>query len=1146
MIRFDDDTIALSASDLTDFLACGHLAAVKLAVARGERPRPRPDDDPHLEILRRRGDAHERAQLAALSAACGGHVDLAVEPPPRTRAELVAAAAATAAAMRDGAPLIFQALLFDGRWLGRVDFLRRVDGVASELGPFAYELLDTKLARRVKPATVHQLSLYSRLLGDVQGVELPTAWVVLGDGRHASVRLDRYAALHRRVAARVERLVAAPTPATTPEPVAHCDICDLERECAAWLASVDHLSLVAGARRDQRAKLAAAGVTTATALATLPAETPVPRLGRDRVELLRHQAALQLASRRSGRPTRRHLEPAPARGYALLPAPDPGDLFLDLEGDPYLDGDGGIEYLWGWCDAAGRYACAWAHDRDGERRALERLVDLIRARRRERPGMHVYHYAPHERSKLASLALAYATREDEVDELLRAGVLVDLYAVVRQALQVGEPSYSLKRLERHHGFERLERTVRAGGGSIVAYERWLHERDDALLEAIRAYNEEDCRSTRALRDWLVDTLVPEAAAQFGVAFDDLRAPPPQEPARPPAWLEEIEPIEAALTEGLPGDPADDDADAAERRLVAQLLRYHQREAKPQWWRHFELRGRTPVELEEELDAIGSLRRDPTIPPRPVRQSLEYAFAYPPQETRLRPGTVVDPASGERHALVAVTDTHAVLRRGARRPPPAPAALIEREPIDAGVLRRAIAAVASSLLDGDGAFGGVRSVLRREAPRVGGARLGEDVDALTAAALALERSHLAIQGPPGTGKTFRAARMIVAALAAGRRVAVTAPSHAAIQNLLGAVERHAARSGVALDGVYKGDGYDSPHGMVACVAGNAAADAGHPLVAGTAWLLARPEHRRAFDLLFVDEAGQLALADLVAAGTCARSLVLLGDPQQLPQVTQARHPGDAGRSALEHLLAGADTIAPDRGVLLTESWRMHPAICRFVSERSYQGRLRARDACAQRRIDAPSGARLSGAGLRVLEVPHDGCSQQSEAEAEAIAAACRELLDGGAAVVAPAPAADGAQRRPGSVGDATADPGRRRPATAVRPLTPADILVVAPYNLAVRCIAERVPAGVQVGTVDRFQGREAPIVFFAMTCSTGHDVPRGLDFLFSRNRLNVAISRAQCLAVLVLSPALLDADCRTLEAMALVDGVCRFVELAQPA
>ena len=237
-------------------------------------------------------------------------------------------------------------------------------------------------------------------------------------------------------------------------------------------------------------------------------------------------------SRDSGQPLHRHLPPERAAGYALLPEPSAGDVFFDLEGDPYV-GDEGIEYLWGWWTADAGYECVWAHDLDAEKAAFERFIDRVVELRAEHPGMHVFHYAPHELSKLRSLSVQYATREDEVDDLLRGEVLVDLYAVVRQGLQVGEESYSLKKLERHHGFVRLEKRVREGGGSIVAYETWLETGDDELLEAIRAYNEEDCRSTLSLRDWLLDTMRPEAEAQFGVDFDELREPEPEEEHGPP-------------------------------------------------------------------------------------------------------------------------------------------------------------------------------------------------------------------------------------------------------------------------------------------------------------------------------------------------------------------------------------------------------------------------------------------------------------------------------------------------------------------------------------------------------------------------------------------------------------------------------------
>jgi uncharacterized protein len=234
------------------------------------------------------------------------------------------------------------------------------------------------------------------------------------------------------------------------------------------------------------------------------------------------------------------------------------------------------------------------------------------------------------------------------------------------------------------------------------------------------------------------------------------------------------------------------------------------------------------------------------------------------------------------------------------------------------------------------------------------------------------------------------------------------------------------------------------------------------------------------------------------------------------VTQGIHPGGAGVSVLEHLLQDDATVAPDRGLFLERTWRMHPEVCRFISDLAYDGRLQAMEECGRQRIEGPG---LSGTGLRYIPVEHRGNSQQSQEEVDAIAREVRRLLDGGGFVDRA-----GARHR----------------------LTPSDILVVAPYNMQVRCLLNALPAGVEAGTVDKFQGRQAPIVFFSMATSSGDEIPRGLDFLFSRNRLNVAVSRAKAMAVLVCSPRLLETRCRTVDQMRLVNGLCVFVEHAAQA
>jgi uncharacterized protein len=270
-----------------------------------------------------------------------------------------------------------------------------------------------------------------------------------------------------------------------------------------------------------------------------------------------------------------------------------------------------------------------------------------------------------------------------------------------------------------------------------------------------------------------------------------------------------------------------------------------------------------------------------------------------------------------------------------------------------------------------------------------------------------------------------------------------------------------------------------------------------------------------DYLFVDEAGQVALADALAVGTAARNLVLLGDPLQLAQVSQGVHPDNAGASILEHLLDDDATIPPERGLFLDRSRRMHPDVCDFISQVVYAGRLSSIDECASQSIE--SGGGLTGTGLRYLPVEHEGNARSSPEEADVIANAIAAMLDGGRFT----------------------DQDRE-----TRELTLDDILVVTPYNAQVRCLRERLPDGARVGTVDKFQGQEAPVVFFSMATSSGAEIPRNVEFLFSRNRLNVAISRAQCLAVLVASPELLHIRCRNVDQLRMVSALCRLVELAE--
>jgi uncharacterized protein len=413
--------------------------------------------------------------------------------------------------------------------------------------------------------------------------------------------------------------------------------------------------------------------------------------------------------------------------------------------------------------------------------------------------------------------------------------------------------------------------------------------------------------------------------------------------------------------------------------------------------------------------------------------------------------------------------------------------------------------AESYLGGDNRYPALVEILERRPPS---ARL--DL-AVPEAALSLDSSYLFVQGPPGSGKTWQGGQAAIALMRAGRRVGVTSLSHKAIHNLLRAIEHEAHRQGYTFRGRKKSSGNEETRYEGPCIdSSDENADLLDPelhLIAGTAWLFSRPELGGHVDTLIVDEAGQVSLADAIASGTSTRNLILLGDPNQLPQVSQGAQPAEARLSVLQHLLADAVTIPPDRGIFLERTWRLRPELCAFTSDAYYGGRLEPAEAASRRTLAAGNGLQLRG-------VDHAGRSQSSWEEADTVAHVIRSLL-----------------------GTAFTDEG------TTRRLGPDDVLVVAPYNAQVRALRARVPDGVRVGTVDKFQGQEAPVVLVSFASSSGEEAPRGIQFAFDRHRVNVATSRGQCRVVLVCAPRLLEADCRTVSDMRLLNAVCRFVELA---
>jgi predicted RecB family nuclease len=1128
-MKWESDRLRLSASDLSGYLNCRHLTELERSVATGALERPKAWD-PLLEVLWQRGLKHEGDYVAHLA-----HSGL---QPVRIEGVGVDddAVEATLEAMRAGALAIVQGALRDGRWTGRADVLLRVER-PSDFGPWSYEAVDTKLSRQTKGGTILQLSLYSDLLGAAQGpvpehMHVVQPWT---EFEPQTFRIADFAAYYRRIRAGLEASLDGEAHATYPDPVAHCDICTWRRTCEHRRREDDHLSLVAGISKSQIDELGEHGIASVAALA----EMPLPLLWKPQrgsaaaLARVREQARLQVRTRETGLLT---YEPIPcAQGFGLsqLPEPSPGDIFLDFEGDPFV-GESGLEYLLGYhfADENGEpvYRPLWALDRAQEKAAFETFIDFATARCEAFPDLHIYHYGAYERSALTRLMGRYATREDELDRLLRGKKLVDLLTVVRQAIRAGVESYSIKKLEPLYGFER-DASLPDANLALSRVQTSLELDDPSGLApedqaTVEIYNRDDCVSTRCLRDWLEEKRSESIAQGAAIPRPEPGEPAPSETVA--EWLALIGPLVEALSADVPADEAERTPEQHARWLLAQMLEWHRREDKAVWWELFRLSELPAEDLIDEKAGLAGLQFVGTVGGTALCPVHRYAF--PLQEADVRPGKDLRSTGGAKFGCVEDFDQESRTVDIKKRKDTAgfhPEAVFVHEYVDPEPMQLSLVRLARHVaghgMTGSGPYAAARDLLLRERPRLEGEaplRLEDEpsVDAGRRIAPLLTSGVLPIQGPPGTGKTFTGAHMVCELARRNLRVGIVANSHAVIRNFLDAVVEVAEETGTDLRCVHKPKAREPDLPRLRCATRPAdllAALRGDCQVAGaTAWLWSTPEAFESVDVLFVDEAAQLSLANVLAVSQAARAVVLVGDPQQLDQPMQGSHPEGTGCSALHHLLGGAKTIAADQGLFLEETWRLHPAICAFTSEVFYESRLEPRLDLANQIL--ATGAPVAAAGLTFVPVAHEGCTNASREEAAATEALVQSILEPGA-------------RWTDRHGE-------------IRDLRLEDILIIAPYNAQVLEIQKRLP-GARVGTVDKFQGQEAPIAIYSVTTSSQADAPRGMEFLYSLNRLNVATSRARCVSVMLASPRVFEAECRTPRQMQLANAFCRFLELA---
>ena len=1053
----------------------------------------------------------------------------------------------TLAAMKQGAEVIVQGRLELSEFAGYADFLVKVehksDQPLSNLGDWHYEVWDTKLASHVKPTFIIQLCCYAQMLEAIQGCLPQNITVALGNGEKQILKTHDfyyyYLSLKNTFLVEHSRF----HPDQKPDPADSKSWGNWSNHAEQILLDKDHLFQVANITKAQIKKLNKIGIHTMQQLAELPLLS-VHGIHSTSLAKIKDQAAIQikthLKTKNSDEPNGNaipefeilpHTENE-KKGLAVLPPHSALDVFFDIEGFP-LD-EGGLEYLWGnsYFDEQGdrQFKDFWAHNPEQEKQCFEAFIHWVYDRWQQDPSMHIYHYANYEIAACRKLMGRYGICEYEVDQLLRNEVFVDLYKVVKGGLRLGAPKYSIKNVERLYRSKR-NTEVGNGGDSIVVYDHWRQLFEQGLegdtwqtskiLNDIRDYNIDDCDSTQELTVWLREQQAIHRIEYLG-----------KTEVIEPAVSEEVTMVTALrdrLLDQAETELLDNPKQAQLTENLAWMLEFHRRESKPLFWKLFDRLGSDEIELFDDLDCLALCERTDRAPfkSQPKARNLSYEYSFDvEQEFKGAAKSFyllgVEKLDGK-NATVSFVAEESDLDKGiivvkTKDEPSNIVSLIPNEYIDTSIISDALFRTVAEYEQGlfRQQQSAVIDFLTGAKPRIsnhtGGDIVSSDepnarLEQIITAIVNLDNSYLPIQGPPGAGKTFTGKHVIAHLLKSGARIGISSNSHKAINNLLLSTAKYCKQQNIKAAFFCTQETDDELANYDVTISSNnqLASQIQQACVIGTtAWGFAREDMTKQLDYLFIDEAGQVSTANLVAMSRSAKNLVLMGDQMQLGQPSQGIHPAQSGLSILDYLLHKTPTIPADRGVFLDTTYRMHSKVNTVISQLIYENKLKSHldndkrilqisDVSGQSTDHQTLDAYLnSEAGIIFIPVEHEGNTQASDEEVVVIKQLAESLL--------------GRLLHTGATKD-TGEP-------ETRPITWDDMLFVAPYNHQVSKLKIALGKQAKIGSVDKFQGQEAPIIFLSMCSSDASESPRGIDFLLDKNRINVAISRAQTLAVVV--------------------------------
>ena len=1026
----------------------------------------------------------------------------------------------TISCMKEGYEIIRGGYLKKDKWIGEFDFLEINKKLPSKFGDYSYEVLDTKNTSKAKTDHIIQIGMYTFLLESIQGVLPKIFTIVLKDMKKEVVQLNQVYEFFKINKEKYEHFVLNEINKSTPQKCDFCLVCPWLDTCEKIWKDKDDLNQIGGMNKNYSKKLREQKIKTASILSRQDEEKKLEGLRSEISRKLIIQAKLQKEYEKTGKPVFRIYEDNlnKIKGFNLLPRESKCDLFFDIESVPDYVVPGKLEYLFGFYyieNDKEKFKPIWAHTKKEEKNNVLKFFDFTKKHFEKYPDAKIYHYASYEITALERLTSFHQVNMVEYDHYIILGKFVDLFRVTKQALLVSENSYSIKNLEKFYNFKRSG-DLQKGDISQDYYTEWMENKDQKLLDEIEEYNKQDCESTYQLRNWLLK-VKPENTRWFLSSKEEM----------------ELRDNEIKMLEYQKKISNTQIENKSIKEIITSIIGYYNRENKPEWREYFDRKHLTDDELIDDPTCIGNMHIFGSQVQE--KRSLIYTYKYEDQEFKIKAGKEatlannLDPEIKDRAGSIISIDHDkkiVTIKRGTSQgrlqdnisigPPP---------PFKTDKLEASTYKFIDSVIEKKNKYNALISILLKQNPKIKGIKEGDKIikthdftSEIPKIISNLDNSYIYIQGPPGTGKTTQASNAIVELLKSNKKIGITANSHKVIHNLLDKIEN--ISSGVPFRGLKMGRStdedtiYNSQHIKTSSNEKDFidGLNSNNTLIyAGTKYHFSSSYYDSKLDYLFIDEAGQVSLADIIAIGSVAKNIVLIGDQLQLGQPIKGSHPGESGKSILDFLLEGKDTIPAHRGIFLNKTYRLNSKINEFISNNFYEDKLVTDVITDKRKISFDKKHIIKKEGVHHISMDHKDNIQKSIEEGQVIKKILNEMIG--------LKYFDGAKDRK---------------------LTLEDFLIISPYNAQVNYLMS-VLKNAKVGTIDKFQGQEAAVTIISMTSSDSDILPRNKEFFFNRNRLNVAISRAQCVSIILFNPELLKTSPRSVEQIKLLNNFYKLLK-----